>query len=179
MHSSSDQLVLLRICVDTKVSCDTVIIVKTKRKKKVNKYEKLKALLQEMIDSGKEATLPLNMRHWYCETACCLCGDVALSRCEGEVFFFEDSAALEEAAEDFSHTLNLASWEVFRTSDLSRSIYDASSEVRLNDAMHSNLLTDDELKHPHLNSDHSEREIAHDYIRLIIKKVEEKENEVN
>lgn len=133
----------------------------------MNKYEKLRSLLQEMIDAGDKAILPLDMLSWHCGTSCCLCGDVAVARGKNENY--------DAAARVFSDELDDSSFEVFGYSYIASSIYTGAIQNRFLTATHSELLTKGELNHPHLNTDHSDRAIAHDYIRLIMRKVDEKE----
>jgi len=136
-------------------------------------------LLEEIIQSGKDARLPLDMGIWvdnddnFCATSCCMCGDVAISRMSKKSQEIDVDLASEKAT-DFSDELDEACWDVFGNSLLARSIYAGSSGAREERAYDSGLLTEEELKHPHLNYDHHSREIAYDYVRLVIKKVREK-----
>lgn len=122
-----------------------------------------------MIDAGEKSPLPLNMITWHCGTACCLCGDVALSR------DWQGRGCYAGGARDFSYELDGSAYEVFNNDASSvLSIYDVDSVGRLYYAKESKLLTEEELKHPHLNINHSDRKIAHDYIRLVMRKVDER-----
>ena len=76
----------------------------------------------------------------------------------------------------FSYELNRASEKCLGNFHFASSLYLPTSGSRILRAKDSDLLTDEELKHPHLNSDHSDREILHDYIRLVIRKCEERMN---
>lgn len=136
-------------------------------------------LLEEIIQSGKDAKLPLDMGTWvdnddnFCATSCCMCGDVAISRMSKKSQFLDVDLASDMAV-DFSDELDEACRGIFGKSSLARSIYAGSPNVRLEHACDSGLFTEEELKHPHLNHEHNSRRIAHDYVRLVIKKVREK-----
>jgi hypothetical protein len=143
----------------------------------------MKELLQEMIDAGKEPLLPLEMKDWVtmesntgadevCGTSCCLCGDVGILQASRS-----GSYTMEEAAElAFSFSLDLDDYseEMFETIGVAESIYSSDSEQRLDAAEVSDIFTEEELQHPHLTTNHHDREIAHDYIRLVMRKVDEK-----
>lgn len=141
-----------------------------------------KELLQEIIDAGKDSKLPLKMYLYVsydtatynerdkinCGTACCLCGDVAISRIPDGSF----SDVMSESSY-FASRLDGASIGVFGDSHVSESIWSSTRAERLFSAEDSYVFTDEELKHPHLTTEHNDRDIAHDYIRLIMKKVDE------
>jgi len=140
---------------------------------------KMIKLLEEIIQSGKDAKLPLDMGTWvdnddnFCATSCCMCGDVAIARMSKKSQELDIDIASDMAV-DFSDELDEACRGIFWKSSLARSIYAGSSGAREERAYDSGLLTEEELKHPHLNYDHHSREIAYDYVRLVIKKVREK-----
>jgi len=126
----------------------------------------VRELLQEIIDSGQGATLPLNMGQWHCGTSCCLCGDVAVARnpdC--------DDADWIIAAKLFAHELDDASRDAFRGYEIAESIYRPVASYRHESARLSCIFTDAELQHTHLNTDHSNRAIAHDWIRIVMSKL--------
>lgn len=138
----------------------------------------MKELLLEIIEAGEGSNNELNMITWVgvpdneCGYSCCLCGDVAIKR-DPQL----GVRNLSNNALEFSHELDNACMKIFGGWDLAESICRKNFFYRLDSAEDSGLLTKEELKHPHLNEDHNNREIAHDYIRLIIKKIEERENE--
>ncbi len=129
----------------------------------------MKELLQEVLDAGDKAKLPLDMNEWYCGTSCCLCGDVALSR------WPEGVETTKDAAASFSIELDQASLSTFGIYAVAESIYLSGAHDRLESAEMSGIFTSEDLKHPHLTTNHSDRAIAHDYVRLIMRKIDEVE----
>ena len=126
---------------------------------------KLIQLLEEIKAAGKEASLPLDMQYWYdCGTSCCACGDVAIAR---------GSENVRDDAEEFAWALNRACINIFGNAYFVRSIYSANKLNRHVRAKRTKLFTKEELTHPHLNSDHHDREILHSYIDLCIDKIKE------
>lgn len=126
-------------------------------------------LLEEIIKAGKGAKIPLDMESWHCGTACCACGDVAALRNPDA-----NKEDLSLWAEKFSADLDEKFTDVFGDQCLAESIYLATASGRRHQAIGSYELTTEELEHPHLTTDHNDREILHDYIRLVIGKVEGK-----
>lgn len=126
----------------------------------------MKELLQEILDAGQEATLPLDMSDWYCGTAACLCGDVGISRSVSDSI-----DAIIDAASGFSDELDVASELVFGSESMAASIYSIHSGHRHHCALESGVFSLEELNHPHLTTDHNSREIAHDYVRLVMEKI--------
>lgn len=129
-------------------------------------------LLKIMIKASKAAILPLHMSGWYCGTACCLCGDVSVYKNPDL-----DVDYLSRSAMGFSYELDHASEALFGSYCLAGSIYKNFSRSRRENAKLSNVFTKEELQHPHLTTDHSDRAIAIDYIELVIRKCEGKINE--
>lgn len=134
----------------------------------MNKYDLLKSLLQEIIDAGQNRTIELDMAGWHCGTACCACGDVAEAR-------EPKHHNLPNAASYFSDQLDNACRDVFRDRSLSNSIWVSDAFDRWDYGEETNLLTNNELEHEHLTTDHHDREILHDYVRLVISKVDERQ----
>ena len=130
----------------------------------IENKEKALELLQEMLDAGEEAILPLHMSIWHCGTACCLCGDVAIARNYHE----DDDGGLSVGAEAFSDELDD---ELGR--GLAESIYGSNDSMRLESVRELEFLNSEELEHEHLTINHHDRTIAHDYIKLIMKKIKE------
>lgn len=129
-------------------------------------------LLEEIIKAGENATIPLDMDAWHCGTSCCACGDVAVFR-DPDAGVYE----LVLLAERFSDDLDKECVAVFGDWWLAWSVYLESAYHRREGARNSHELTTEELEHPHLTTDHNDREILHDYVRLIITKVKEKTGE--
>lgn len=121
-------------------------------------------LLQEILDAGKNTKIPLDMGEWHCGTACCLCGDVAEARNVNNITY----KALE-----FSNELDAASIHVFGDDLVAGAIYRSTRKSRLLAAKYSHVFTEEELDHPHLTTDHNDRAIAHDFVRLVMRKCEE------
>lgn len=130
----------------------------------IENKEKALELLQEMLDAGEKAILPLNMLSWHCGTACCLCGDVAIARNYHE----DDDDELSVNALAFSDELDDE-----LGCGLAESIYGSDSSMRLESVIELEFLTSEELEHKHLTTNHYDRTIAHDYIKLIMKKIKE------
>lgn len=128
------------------------------------------ALLEEIITAGEAAAIPLDMRQWIreenkCLTACCMCGDVAIAR--------GPELNLYLAADSFASDLDDALAEAFGVSEefVAECIYGFASSARLASAEESDIFQTPELDHPHLTTDHNDRSIAHDFVRLMINKV--------
>jgi len=129
------------------------------------------ALLEEIITAGEAAVIPLDMRQWIleenkCRTACCMCGDVAIARTPND-----DTAYL--VADSFAAELDDAIAEVFGVSEefSAECIYGFEAKARLASAEESDIFQTQELTHSHLTTDHNDRAIAHDFVRLMINKV--------
>jgi hypothetical protein len=123
---------------------------------------KLSTLLQEIIDAGSNASLELNMSNWFCGTSCCACGDVAVAR-------GYDNSNRDEKAMSFSEELGEACMEIFKGNwNLASSVFGAYDYDRYERARNSQVLSDEQLCHAHLLSNHNDREILHDYIRILI-----------
>jgi hypothetical protein len=147
-------------------------------------------LLQEIIDAGSNSDFKLNMQDWFCGTSCCACGDVALKRhsesnlddilSKSNSFSFMNYDAISSKAYSFSLDLRVECASVFseEASCLAESVYMTDSFRRFKEAHMSNKLSAEELEHPHLTTEHSSREILHDYIRVLIK-ISEKETMSN
>ena len=133
----------------------------------------MRELLQEIIDAGQGAEIPLNMMTWHCGSACCLCGDVAAARypdCDDD----DDDWITE--ANVFAHELDDASNLAFGSPWVALSVYASGRrKYRLEYAERSGLFTPAELHHPHLTTDHHDRAIAHDWIRIVMSKLPEGE----
>jgi hypothetical protein len=129
----------------------------------------MRALLQEIIDAGQGAELPLDMTTWHCGSACCLCGDVAIRRL-GEGCHHEDYSL---KASRFSRRLQDASRDALGTCDAASAIFEIDAPLRIEKAKSSGLFTDAELQHPHLTTNHHDRAIAHDWIRVVMSKLPE------
>ena len=56
---------------------------------------------------------------------------------------------------------------------LAESIYGIDNSTRLKSVRKLEFLTSEELEHEHLTINHHDRTIAHDYIKLIMKKIKE------
>jgi hypothetical protein len=138
---------------------------------------KFSILLQEMIDAGKDSTLSLDLKYWFCGTSCCACGDVVLERASLKELNREPMSVHSDfclKANDVALELRYACRAIFNGSDkLANSIYMSTKTFRLEEARDSGLLTEKALSHPHLNMQHSDRKILHDYIRLVIEKSEQ------
>jgi hypothetical protein len=130
----------------------------------------VRELLQEIIDAGQGAEIPLNMKAWHCGSACCLCGDVAVARNPNV-----NAGAWEAMASSFASDLYAASRKLFGEGDAAGSVYRPSSSIRRLCAKESGLFTRTELKHPHLTTDHHDRAIAHDWVRIVMSKLPEGE----
>lgn len=132
----------------------------------------MKDLLLEMIEAGNNTNKDLLMSEFVnsCGTACCLCGDLGLKRANGNA----DRAHTESI--DIFRELTDSSREQFGESWVGLSIAAGYVYLREEYAKASGIFTEEELKHPHLTTDHNDRDIAHDYIRLVISKIEEKDN---
>jgi hypothetical protein len=127
---------------------------------------RLNKLFQEMIDAGQRKKLPsLNMTQWHCSTSCCSCGDVAIARNKR----FPKSGAIE-----FSNELDDASKYLLDEASTTESVYGASYDFRLCAAKLSSVLKVQDRNHPHLNCNHDVRAILHDYIRLVMLRVNER-----
>jgi hypothetical protein len=134
------------------------------------------SLLQEIIDAGQISTIKLNMSDWHCGSSCCACGDVAVARSKSLDVAVARSKSLEllkRSAYVFSRELRAACSEVFQNITLAVSVYGQSYNSRYYQAVRSGLLTYEELKHPHLNTDHDDRKILNEYIRIVMTKVDE------
>jgi hypothetical protein len=130
----------------------------------------MRELLQEIIDAGQGAELPLDMSVFHCGTACCLCGDVAAARYPNA-----NAGEWEDLASWFASDLCAASRELFGKGGVAGSVYKFSGSIRRFCAKESGLFTRTELKHPHLTTDHHDRAIAHDWIRVVMSKLPEGE----
>jgi hypothetical protein len=130
----------------------------------------VRELLQEIIDAGQGAEIPLNMTVWHCGSACCLCGDVALARDPNA-----NPGEWDDLAHFFAIELNAASLELFGDEGAAGSVYRPNGATRRFCALYSGLFTRTELEHPHLTTDHHDRAIAHDWIRVVMSKLPEGE----
>jgi hypothetical protein len=128
----------------------------------------MRALLQEIIDAGQGAELPLDMTTWHCGSACCLCGDVALARNPKA-----NAGEWEAMASSFASDLYAASRKLFGKGGVAGSVYKPIGSIRRFCAKESGLFTRTELKHPHLTTNHHDRAIAHDWIRIVMSKLPE------
>lgn len=137
---------------------------------------KLKELLQEMLEAGETPVVPLDMLHWACETSCCLCGDVAAARekveNKNDLRYEYLNRQLDMKAEEVSWEIEDAAAEELGTAWASDAIYNGSQVGRLDAARTAGIFTDEELDHPHLTTDHHDRAIAHDFIRLVMAKLD-------
>ena len=129
----------------------------------------MKALLQEIIDAGNlNKDMSLSMEVWHCGSSCCACGDVAVMR---------DKAAgvvdLSDAASAFAAELDQAAIKMFGNRAIDAAVYGPDADSRCYDATVAGLFTESELEHPHLNQDHNNREILHDFVRLLMAKCDE------
>ena len=131
----------------------------------------MRELLQEIIDAGQGAELPLDMGVFHCGTACCLCGDVAIRRLGAGCHHDEYS----REALSFSRRLMDASRAALGTCAAASAIFERDAPLRIEKAKSSGLFTEAELKHPHLTTDHHDRAIAHDWIRVVMSKLPEGE----
>tara|TARA_B100000700_G_C14978708_1_gene825223 strand:- start:1189 stop:1599 length:411 start_codon:yes stop_codon:yes gene_type:complete len=134
----------------------------------------MKQMLLEMIEASRNASNCFDMEYFYdyddqCGAICCLMGDLALHR--------EPNAEyIDGVAEELAFGLDKECKEFFGDSYLSSSIWAGYVNARMSYAIKSGLFTEKELKHKHLTTEHQDREIAIDYIYLVIKKIEEREN---
>jgi hypothetical protein len=129
----------------------------------------VRELLQEIIDAGQGAEIPLDMGIFHCGTACCLCGDVAVARYPD----CDDDADWRIEANLFSDELDDASRDACGGYDIADSICRSVASYRRESARLSCIFTEEELKHPHLTTDHHDRAIAHDWIRVVMSKLPE------
>lgn len=132
-----------------------------------DKMDKLIKFLEEMIEASREATIPLDMGYWHCGSSCCLIGDLTVYRDPGNA---SSNLACMAAAGELENLFE----DVLEEAGLSvaESIYGSTYVVRRTGAYKSEFFTNEELRHPHINEEHSDREIAIDFINLIIRKLE-------
>lgn len=127
---------------------------------------RMRSLLQEILDAGNYAVVPLDMKDWYCGTAACLCGDVGIYRAASD-----PEKYITDEAVRFSDELDIVSDYVFRNVHVAESIYGSNAGPRRHCALESGIFSPEELLHPHLTTDHYSRELAHDYVRLVMSKL--------
>ncbi len=137
------------------------------------------SLLKEIIEAGATADRCLDMGSWFCETSCCACGDVAFHRflktnqsSKGSLRF------LFKEAQFFAEELTSLETDMFEDSRglngfITDSIIAPTQVFRLKCALKNGIFEEVGLKHPHLNENHSDRAILHDFINLTIKRLEE------
>lgn len=149
---------------------------------------KLKALLQEMLDAPQNnpmqsRAIDFDITGYHCGTAACLCGDVAMARNPRAALFLEED--LDEGA-DAEEALNTLVSEAMRFDNhllavcreelgvgfLAIAITSGFQEMRRSKADHAGLFTDGELSHPHLTKYQPSREEAHDFVRLVVTKLD-------
>lgn len=129
--------------------------------------DELIIFLEEMIKATEEAKLPLNMEIWHCGTSCCLIGDLAIAKAPNDKDLNGLCVHLSNELDDlFEDILGE------RGEDVAESIYGSTYMVRRTMAYESDFFTFEEMQHPHLNEEHSDRKIAIDFIRLVVGKLE-------
>jgi hypothetical protein len=133
--------------------------------------EQLIKLLKEIIEAGKDTENNLDMFNWYCGTSCCLCGDWALYKSnkgniENRAMYL--SQELDDLMNQFLNSTGLVNKRVD-----AESVWGQYARDRYISAEDLNIFSEKELEHEHLTLDHSDRDIAHDFILVLIKRLEE------
>jgi hypothetical protein len=133
--------------------------------------EQLKALRTTMSSVGPEK---FDMDNWIseehpCGTVACVCGHQAIL---GDLTHFEcaKSESKKEmylVASKVSDDLDNACYSRFNNSFLSESVWQVSDCSRRYEAAWSKLLTEEQLKHPHLTTESSPEDVV-SYIDMLI-----------
>jgi hypothetical protein len=136
--------------------------------------EQLKALKTTMSSVAPEH---FDMENWVCGTVACVCGHQAMS---GDLTHFtraeehyKDGHDATDTADSLSSDLDESCIDIFGTTNLSESIWQIIPKFRKAEAKSSKMLTEEQLKHPHLTTD-SSPEIAVSYIDMVLGVLDEK-----
>lgn len=129
-------------------------------------------LLEGAIEALKQSPNTLKMTIWYneypgCGTCSCICGGMSLLRLSDT--YSHDT--LQRRAMAISSELDEASYNLFGTSSVATAIYAGTAVERYATATFCDVFAEDDLKHPPLTQDHSNKAIAIDFIQLVLKKV--------
>ena len=138
--------------------------------------DKIINLLIEIVEAGTYTLTKLDMATWHTGITCCLSGDVAEQRLLGDVnqrpLPFSNSDDMQQALSDeailFEEYLRLYCEELFGSDALVQSVLSSDIDERRGWAFDTGLLTVKQLYHPHLATDHNDREIVHDYILSVV-----------
>lgn len=132
-------------------------------------------LIDEAVAALSGSNLNFDMRNYVnsCGTAVCICGDIVMHRQRNKPF---NRDSVVGGAASIAHEFSRLSIELFGEADLGRSIWSANAKYRYSFACDSQLLSQRELQHLHLTTDHYDRSIAISYLELVRTKVLEAGN---